>query len=249
MPRPATSPMRWPTDGGAGEADHVDLGRGHQGLGRLGALAHQHVQHARRQAGLGEHLAEGQDGQRVLRGRLDHHGVAHGQGRADLAGGVGEREVVRRMAATTPDRAPDGPPPPMIPPGRQRGGGHDPRAARDLELLVDAPGVVAEAGGGLGHLHLLGHPQGGARSRPAPAGRARRSAASSRSAARSRMAARSSGAVRDQAGKASAAACGRGLGVGRAGVGGVADHRLGGRVDDLVGAVAAVDPLAADEQR
>ena len=61
-------------------------------------------------------------------------------------------------------------------------------------------------------------------------------------------ASRSSTGVAAQAGKASRAAARGGLGVVHRGVGGLAHHLLGGRVDDVVGAVAGVDPLAPDQQ-
>ena len=59
---------------------------------------------------------------------------------------------------------------------------------------------------------------------------------------------RSSAGVAAQAGKALAGRGGGGLGVGDRGVGRLAHHLLGGRVDDVVGAVAGLDPLAADEE-
>ena len=64
MPKPATDADALADAGRAGEADHVDVGRGHQGLGGLRALADHDVDHAGREAGLGEQLAQAHDGQR-----------------------------------------------------------------------------------------------------------------------------------------------------------------------------------------
>ena len=69
-----------------------------------------------------------------------------------------------------------------------------------------------------------------------------------RSAALFSSAARSSGFVRLHAGKASAAAAAAASTWATRRLGRLADHGLGGRVDDLVGARVAVDPLAADEE-
>ncbi len=153
------------------------------------------------------------------------------------------------MHATTPTGARRATPP-MMPPGAERGGGHDARASTGIvELLADALGVAAEAGTGLRHLHLLGDPQGGAGlglhqrhelgealveqvGRPVqqrgPLARAwcattpgRRRPPRLRRPPRRRPRRRS---------------------------GAWPDDLLGGRVDDGVGAVAAVDPLAADQQ-
>ena len=59
---------------------------------------------------------------------------------------------------------------------------------------------------------------------------------------------RSSTGVAAQAGKASRAAAAAAFGVVHRGVGGLAHHLFGGRVDDVVGAVAGLDPLAPDQQ-
>ena len=56
MSRPATSAMRSPTRGRAGEADHVDVGRGDERLAGLGAAAGDDVDDAGREAGLLEQL-------------------------------------------------------------------------------------------------------------------------------------------------------------------------------------------------
>ena len=50
---------------------------------------------ARREAGFLDDLAELEDGERVLRRRLDDGGAAHRERGGDLAGDAREREVVR----------------------------------------------------------------------------------------------------------------------------------------------------------
>nr|WP_254127074.1 hypothetical protein [Aquihabitans sp. G128] len=145
--------------GGAGEGDHVDVGRGGDGLGGLDRAGRDDVDHAGREPGLLEQLAHADHRERVLHRRLDHHGVAHGERRRDLAGHVGDREVVggqrgdhadgSAVLDATDDAA-----------GGQRRGRHDRRGQRHQVRL--GLGVAAEAGGDLRDLHGLGHPHGGA---------------------------------------------------------------------------------------
>ena len=58
-----------------------------------GAVAGHEVDHAGRQAGVGQRLHEVDGRERRLLGRLEHHGVAADQGREDLPGGHRDREV------------------------------------------------------------------------------------------------------------------------------------------------------------
>ena len=72
--------------GGAGEGDHVHVRMPADGLPGCFAQARDHVEHARRNAGLGGQFGHPQGAQRGLLGRLEHHAVAGGQGGADLPG-------------------------------------------------------------------------------------------------------------------------------------------------------------------
>ena len=60
------------------------------------------VDHAGREAGGVDRLTEQEDAERILRRRLDDGGAAGGERRRNLAGHVGDREVVGVMQATTP---------------------------------------------------------------------------------------------------------------------------------------------------
>ena len=139
MSRPATSPMALPDGGGAGEAHHVDvLGDATSAWPDLGAEPVTTLTTPAGKPASCEHLAEDGDGQRVLRRRLHHDGVAHRQRRADLAGHVHDREVVRRDAGDHADglahdhRAHE-------PAGGQRGGRHLARAAAGWSAGSSAP--------------------------------------------------------------------------------------------------------------
>ncbi|MNQ83227.1 hypothetical protein D3C85_983020 [compost metagenome] len=80
----------------AGEGDGVDVRvGGEEGAGRVAAEAVHHVVHAGRHAGGVHHLAEQGGGGGGFLGRLDHHGVAAGQRRADLPGHQQQRQVPR----------------------------------------------------------------------------------------------------------------------------------------------------------
>ena len=63
-----------------------------------------HVDHAVGHAGLGDQLGQPQRGQRGLLGRLEHHGVAGGQRRAELPRGHQQREVPRDDLPDDADR-------------------------------------------------------------------------------------------------------------------------------------------------
>ncbi len=150
------------------------------------------------------------------------------------------------MAATTPTGARRATPP-MMPPGASTVVGISPGGHGDGLLRGDPLGVAAEAGAGLGHLHLLGDPQGGAglglhqrhqlvvvlidevRHPVEQLGPVLRGGARPR-------------------GERGRRGGGGGLGVGGRRVGGVAHHLLGGGVDHGVRAVGGVHRLAADEQ-
>ena len=141
----------------------------------------------------------------------------------------------------TPDRAHE-------PAGRERGGRHLAGRERDRRRLERALGVAPEAVDARRHLHRRSRPSGSRRSPPAPAGRARRRA---RAAVGGRAAAARPAPRASCATTRGSAARGRGrgrLGAARPTPRAPADDLLGGRVDDVVGAAAAVDPLAADEQ-
>ena len=79
----------------AGEADLRHVGVVHEGRAGLLAVAGDHVEHARRKPGFGEDPRQLQAGERGLLGRLEHHGVAGGECRGDLAGREQQREVPR----------------------------------------------------------------------------------------------------------------------------------------------------------
>ena len=127
----------------------------------LGTPGGQDVDHARREPGLDDRLAEPQDAQRVLWRRLDDARVAHCQGRGDLAGHVDYREVVRGYAHHHADRA-------TVDHGTHQAGRTEGRRTDRGRPLgrVDVTGsrVVAEpVDRRPTHLHGPGHPEGGAR--------------------------------------------------------------------------------------
>jgi hypothetical protein len=88
--------------GRAGERHHVDVGmRGHRGAHRR-AVAVDEVEHARRHAGVVQHLGEDERVQRRDLARLQHHGAAGGERRRHLAGDLVQRPVPRRDQPQTP---------------------------------------------------------------------------------------------------------------------------------------------------
>ena len=83
----------------AGEADRVDALVVQQHLAHFGAAAHHQVEHARRQARAVQDVGDGPGAAGHQIGRLEHHGVAVGQGRGDLPGGDRDGEVPGRDQA------------------------------------------------------------------------------------------------------------------------------------------------------
>ena len=77
----------------SGERDDPDGGMGDERRPGAGAIAGHEVDDAGRQAGVGQRLHEVDGRERRLLGRLQHHGVAADQGREDLPGRHGDREV------------------------------------------------------------------------------------------------------------------------------------------------------------
>jgi hypothetical protein len=94
--------------GRAGEGDlaHVRMA----GESRTGgaARAGNDIEHSRRDAGLASQLGQPESGQRRRRCRLDHYGVAEGEGGRDLPGGDREREVPGDDQGADPDRLAEG---------------------------------------------------------------------------------------------------------------------------------------------
>ncbi len=216
-----------------------------QRLARLGRRTGHDVYDARRKARFFEHGDQFEHGERVLRRRLDDARVAHRQRRADLARRVHDREVVRRDARDDADGLADGDRADDAA-GRERGGLRLLRWQRDLvrlDLRVATEALRHDrhlhrrrdahrrAGLGLHQRHqfvVARHQQiGGARAAARHA-RAATCATTAERVARRRR---------------------RRFGVRARALGRVADHLLGGRVDDVVGALARLDPLAADEDR
>ena len=87
---------------GAGERDHVDVPGVDERRRNLRTGTVHDVDHAGREAGGIDRLTEQEDAERILRRRLDDGGAAGGERRRNLAGHVGDREVVGVMQATTP---------------------------------------------------------------------------------------------------------------------------------------------------
>ena len=90
--------------GRTGERDHVDVGVGGDALADLGTGAHDHVEHAGRQADVVDDLGQDVGVERCDLGRLQHDGAAGGEGATDLAHDLVERVVPRRDAADDTDR-------------------------------------------------------------------------------------------------------------------------------------------------
>ena len=96
MPSAAAFMIAAPVRGLAGEGDGVDARMaGEELAGRIRTETVHHVVDALGHAHRVHHLAEQRGGLRRLLGRLDHHGVAAGQRRADLPGHQHERRVPR----------------------------------------------------------------------------------------------------------------------------------------------------------
>ena len=193
-------------------------------------------------------LHELDDRERVLAGGPHDDGVARRERGAELADHVHEREVVRRDARDDADgraageRADE-------PAGRERGRLHLLRRERDARSAPARRRRSARAGSTTIGTCIV---------RPTfvvqPVS-AMTSGTSSLARAFTASAAawRSRGALLrawsgDHAGNASCAARGRGAGLVGRRLGRVGDDLLGRRVHDRVGAVAAGDPLAADQQ-
>ena len=137
--------MRWPT-----AVDPVNDTMSTSGVevstdGRLGALRADQVDDAGREPDLVEHPGQLDDGQRVLGGGLDDDGVAHGQGRGDLAGHVGQREVVAGDGGHHADRLAVGEGADQAA-GGQRGGGGGDRAGASTPGRGGCPGCSARSG-------------------------------------------------------------------------------------------------------
>jgi len=132
----------------AGRAGEADLAQPVVGLERLaelaGVLGGHHVEHAGREAGLGEDPGQGQHRQGCLGGRLHHHGAAGGDRGTDLAGAHRQREVPRRDEQAGTHGLLDGQQPAAA------GGGLHPAAVDPDRLL----GVPPEELGAVRHLAL-----------------------------------------------------------------------------------------------
>ena len=100
----ATSAMRRPGGGLAGEGDLVDAGMGGHRLADLLARAGQDVDHAGRDAGLERQLAEPDRGERGGRCRLEDERIAGRQRGGHLPGGHHQRVVPRDDRADHADR-------------------------------------------------------------------------------------------------------------------------------------------------
>src|SRR5699024_8201631 len=79
--------------GGAREADHVDVAVLADGLAGTGTHAGYDVEHTSRQTGLPAQFGQTQCGQWCVFGRLEHNGVARGQGGGDLYGCIVQWEI------------------------------------------------------------------------------------------------------------------------------------------------------------
>ena len=134
--RPAVDPVK-DTMSTSGEEVRTD--------GRLRALRADQVDHAGREPDLVEDPGQLDDGQRVLGGRLDDHGVAHGQGRGDLAGHVGQGEVVAGDGGHHADRLAVGEGADEAA-GGQRGGGGGDRAGASSPGRGGCPGCSGRTG-------------------------------------------------------------------------------------------------------
>jgi hypothetical protein len=88
----------------AGEADAVDFRAVDHGIADHTAAAHHQVEHTGREAGAGDDFGQGPGAARYQFSRFEHHAVAVGQGRGDLPGRDGNREVPRRDQANHAQR-------------------------------------------------------------------------------------------------------------------------------------------------
>ena len=192
MSRPATSPMRRPTTVEPVKLTMSTCGEATRASPASAPAAGDDVDDAGREAGLDHRVGEPQHGEGVLGGRLDDHGVAHGQGRADLAGHVDQREVVRRDGGDDADR-------PALDhraeqaAGGERGRGHLGRRQREGDAARGRPGRSAGTARWSGAPAWSWPPAGWRRSRPGPAARGRGPARARMSARRDSSADRSSG--------------------------------------------------------
>ena len=248
-PRPHTSAMRCPTAVEPVKLTMSTSGESTAASPTSGARPGDHVHDARRRARLRQGLGHPVDGQRVLRGGLHDHRVAHRERGRDLAGRVGPRVVVRGDAGDDADRAgvrrarPKTPAFPIGPASLICGG------QRPLHRLQRALRVPPEAG----RAHR--RPACRARCRSvAPLSAWASAAYGSRLALDdvggrgpgSRPAPPASCATRRP--KASRAAAAAAYTCSRRASGREPDDLLGRRVDHLVVAAVRLDPLAADEQ-
>ena len=94
--------------GRAGEAHLAHGGVGDEALAHHAALAGQDLQHALGQPGLERQLADAQRAERGQLGRLEHHGVAGGQGRGEAPAGDGHGEVPGHDDADDAERLVEG---------------------------------------------------------------------------------------------------------------------------------------------
>ncbi|MCY1351110.1 hypothetical protein D9M69_373660 [compost metagenome] len=78
---------------GTGEADAIDTDVVDHGFADDAAAAHHQVEYPGGEAGTGDDLGQGPGAAGDQVGRLEHHAVAVGQGRGDLPGRDGDREV------------------------------------------------------------------------------------------------------------------------------------------------------------
>src|SRR6266540_3962630 len=204
---------------------------------RAGGLGDDHVEHPGRQAALLQDAGEGEHRQRRLLGGLDHHGAAGGDGRADLAGAHRHGEVPRRDQQAGPDRLAQGEHAALAV-------GGDREAAGDPHPLLGEP---AEELGRVGDLrlrlgqrlaHLQGHQQGEV---VALGGDALEGAPQDLAALPRRVGGPGLLGVHGRGE--------RGLAVGGAGAGHLAQRLAGGGVLHLEGGAAlGVPPLPADQQ-
>ncbi len=87
--------------GRAGEGDLGDALAGGQGFAGFFAETVDHVQHARRQQ-VADDFHQHVDAQRGLLGRLEHHAVAGGQGRASFQAAISSGKFHGMIWPTTP---------------------------------------------------------------------------------------------------------------------------------------------------
>src|ERR1035437_7046812 len=137
---------------GTGERHHVDIGRGGEGGGRLGTLGADQVDHPGRKADFIEDPGQRHHRQWILGGGFDDDRVAHGQGRGDLAGHVGQGKVVAGDGGHHSDRLAIGQGADQAGGGEGSGGGGDGRE-HFLLHVANVAGLPVESVGTDGDLH------------------------------------------------------------------------------------------------